>query len=742
MIQATQSDGWDTLAPVLGQRPHTLTVRDKLSDRSRPLLRFTLGKFRCEVRRSHDTLWIVARTAAGGIAMRGVYSPDGAIAVEKRATKKSKSASGDGETTSLRILGSSMGVFDVVLQTYSAAMFRVTVTLKPAAALLMPPQPWNIYPIDANNDPLATRGIVHAAQRGSAAAVLYFSLTKPAVGTVLYVQNLTALNDYCTQTHTTPNTVVGQGWPGLGFLIPDTEDKPLEKGTAVGISDAYVHLSQAIPADPRASAKLFLEMLANVYVELPRPATQYRDWPKMARATRRDLDHSPKLRTEEHGYLYLRPYTAAEYPDSMVQLTVLLPLMEFADWTQEKSPTARRLREAFPNFFDPKLGTIRRYLATVGQDKNADEVDSWYLYHPLTNLARLAKRGDEEAKTLFLTSLEFGIKVAHRFKYHWPVQYNLKTLAIITDNRKAGEGGQTDVAGIYANVLLEAWEITGDNRYLAEAKSAIESLRPLAFNIGYQFNLVAIGVLACLRLFKITGDDFYRDQAEVLLASFMHNTNLWECDFGPAKFFKTFMGVTCLHDGAYMAAYEEFEAFASFHDCLQLAGDDLSRPARLLMTEYFRYALERCWYYFPSELPADQLSEDVRNGHVDRKLAMPLEDLYADWQKPGAVGQETYGAGMAFTMVTRSHHTLAGAGFMLYCDYPITDLIVNGRRATFRIIGEPDFTCRLRLIKTGRAAVRAKVTSGDGKPLTAGHRGGDLEFSLAGGSRITIDWGR
>ena len=73
------------------------------------------------------------------------------------------------------------------------------------------------------------------------------------------------------------------------------------------------------------------------------------------------------------------------------------------------------------------------------------EVDSWYLYHPLINLARLAKRGDEEAKQLFLESLKFGIKVAQHFKYVWPVQYHLATLEILNDNRKPGEGGQTDV---------------------------------------------------------------------------------------------------------------------------------------------------------------------------------------------------------------------------------------------------------------------------------------------------------
>ena len=93
--------------------------------------------------------------------------------------------------------------------------------------------------------PFETKGAVLAAQRGSAAGVLYFTVTEPHVGSVLYFQNLTALNDYCEQTHTTPNTVVGKSWPGLGFTIPPTDDKPLQKGTPCGICDAFICYSTA-----------------------------------------------------------------------------------------------------------------------------------------------------------------------------------------------------------------------------------------------------------------------------------------------------------------------------------------------------------------------------------------------------------------------------------------------------------------------------------------------------------------
>lgn len=50
----------------------------------------------------------------------------------------------------------------------------------------------------------------------------------------------------------------------------------------------------------------------------------------------------------------------------------------------------------------------------------------------------------------------------------------------------------------------------------------------------------------------------------------------------------------------------------------------------------------------PDALPDDALAkDDIRNGHIDRKLSFPLEDLYGDGQPAGQVGQEIYGCGSA-----------------------------------------------------------------------------------------------
>ena len=731
---AKNAGKWDTLAPVHGLRPHDLAVQRELSDRSERLARFQLGDHMLDVLRGREVIWLRVRLAEGGVALRGIYSPDGDLEIEPVERHEHGLA--------LRVNGTTMGQFRAELTILDAAsmLFRWQTWLTPAADLLMPPQPWNIYPIDKHNDPAPTRGVVYAAQRGTAMGCLYFGVTQPAGGTCFYLQNLTALNDYCEQTETVPDAIVGYTWPGMGYTPPPSDQHALKKGREVSLCDAFVRLWPDTPADNHDCVRRFLDGVAAIYPLLDAPPVEYRDWPAMAAATVRDLTHSSKVSEEQNGYLYLHPYTSSEYPDSMVQLSVVVGLREYESWTGRPLPIAGRLREAVPNFFDPKLGILRRYLATVGPDKKADQSDSWYVYHPLLNLARLAIAGDEEAKGLFLKCLDYAVKVAHEFDYLWPVMFDLRTLEVLTENRKPGEGGQTDVGGLYAYVMLQAFDLTGDKRYIAEASAAVKATADLGFTIGYQFNNVAWGVVACLRLHKQTHDRFFLDQANVYLASFFHNVNLWECELGPAKHYRTFMGVTCLHDGPYMAAYEEFEAFAAFHEALDIAGDKLPPSAVLLLTEYCRHTLDRAWFFYPSSLPADILSKEVRNGHIDRSLAIPLEDLYASRDAPGAVGQEVYGAGMAMAMLSRSHHRIDGAPFVLFCGYPLREIKRDGaKQVSFRVWGVAGSSCECKLLPTDAALpdVHITVRGGDGQTSLDG---ADSSFQVPGDGRVTIRW--
>lgn len=274
--------------------------------------------------------------------------------------------------------------------------------------------------------------------------------------------------------------------------------------------------------------------------------TEYHDWMNRATMSLRDLAGAPAATIRHYGHRYVHPYTGAEYPDSMVQLSVVSALHDWGKWHDRKEPLEADLAAGLRMFFDKDLGAMRRYLPNVGDDKDANAVDSWYLYHPMLNLAHLALDGDNRAKRLFLDCMDFAIKSAHHFDYRWPVHYDITDFSIITKDAPADGRGQTDVGGTYAYVMLQAFELTDDKRYLDEARAALEAAKGLRFDINYQANLTAWSAAACMRMWRITDDRTYLELGYVYLASFFHNSVIWESEIDLARHYRVFMGVTCL----------------------------------------------------------------------------------------------------------------------------------------------------------------------------------------------------
>jgi hypothetical protein len=721
-----------------GQALTTAALREEsCAGRLKPIATLPLGdEFRADICPGADSLWVLVRgRGTGGLALRTAYAPGPPPTVEPLG--------GDDEDKTVREfrVAGAAGEQRVRVETPAPGLLHCTVTLTPETDLTLPYWPRDLYALD-NGDPFTAEGKVEAAQRGLNTGLVYARLDGGEPLTFLYQQDLTALNDYFRRTETKPDGAVGGQWPELGYLPPVTPKKALPGGQDTVISDAFLHVIPGDTGDERGSAARFLDHLASVYRHLERPETEFHLWPGRAEATCGDLETSSKATVREHGYRYVRPYADAEYPDCMVQLTVLLALRDYAGWRGDPLPLADELRRAVPNFFDIQLGTLRRYLPSVGDDKDADQVDSWYLYHPMANLGRLAAEGDEEARDLFLQSVEFGIRVARHFDYRWPVMYHVETLEVQQQGRDEQETGQTDVGGLYAYVTLQSYQLTGEARFLEEAKKAVRAMRELKFDAVYQTNTTAWGTTACVRLWQETGDEFFRDEALVLLASFFHNGGFWESRIKHAEKFPNFLGVTCLHDGPYMAAYECYESFAAFNELLEVAGDAVPESARLLVTEFCRYALTRGWYFYPSELPEEVLATEIRNGHIDRALAFPLEDLYADGQPAGQVGQEIYGCGMAPTFATRAFHRLGDAPFLFYCEYPIASIkAANRGAATFRVWGAPGFTCQARVMPQGKGATAPPVLEVAGEAV-AGRATpeGHTEFSLPAGAEVTVRW--
>ncbi|QNE33546.1 hypothetical protein F1C10_14485 [Sphingomonas sp. NBWT7] len=726
--------------------PFVLALRSALHEElGERVTSFEVGNIAVEVRAIGDSLWALARRQRqGGLAIRVAFMAGPFTWRLERAR--------EGEARRISV-DSAMGGHRIVFETAHDMLerLRVTVCFTPAVDMLMPFTPRDLYPIDRAGDPLGTAGIVQAQQRGVNAGLIYFRIEEPSFGNVLYFQNLTALNDVFLATGTKPEGVVGGIWPELGYLPPTpplgemSSAASLPAGKAVALSDAIMVFRHDPPPDERQSARHFLQMLGAAYRMIDLPQTSYRDWIDRADRTLDDLESAPEATIRHYGHRYVHPYTAAEYPDIMVQMSLISALHDWGKWIGEPTALEAELKRGVPKFYDAKLKTLRRYLPNVGKDKDADAVDSWYLYHPLLNLGNLALGGDGEARDLLLKSLDYAIKVAHHFDYRWPIQFKVTDFSVITETAGADGRGQTDVGGIYAWIMLQAYELTDEPRYIAEAQAAIEAAIGLGFDLNYQANLTAWGAAACMRLWRITNRHVYLDQSYVYLASFFHNSVLWQSRLGHASAYETFMGVTCLQDAPYMAIYECFEAFLAFERYLGDSGPDLEPAARLLVSQYCRYALSRAWFYYPDALPKEAIAAKQRdaNGHVDRALSFPLEDLYPDGQEAGQVGQEVYGAGAAFIFATRAFHHVEGAPFRLFCDHFVYACERTGDRAlSLTLDGGEACVADFSLVRVKRRAIgKPTLMTAGGDIIRPRHTGRDrIDFHVPASGRLILTW--
>ncbi|HEX3384686.1 MAG TPA: hypothetical protein VHS53_05845, partial [Mucilaginibacter sp.] len=530
--------------------------------------------------------------------------------------------------------------------------------------------------------------------------------------------------------------------------------KPLRANKPVVINDAFVAFDFEVDADEPSLVGKYLEMLAALYLELQKPRTNYKHWPDILDKGLKDLIDSPGCWSQVDGHQYFNAYVSdyATPPEIMVQLAVLLPLLDYVEWNDSELEVMRKIKEGLPSFYDEKIGTIIRWHPKVADQLKGDEeqkkpmtMDSWYLHHPLLNLSRLALKGDGAAKKLFLDSLEFSIKVAHHFNYQWPVFYKLDTLEVIKAETQPGKGGEKDVPGLYAHVMLQAWELTGQKRYLAEAEKSAQQLSGLGFDLFYQANNTAFSAGAMLRLYKVTKKAVYKELSYLCLANIFKNVRLWDCNYGYGKNFPSFFTLFPLNDAPYSAVYEEQEVFCAFHDYLRHAeGEDIFPAVRLLMAEYIRYLVDRAVFYYPTMLPKDMLQDKPKIGEVDPKLWIALEDLHDGWEKSGQVGQEVYGAGNAFGILPRHYMQVRGEEFMIYTDYPAYGFAAHKQKPVkFRLAGDDRLSCTIMVVKTGSKKLpELKVTSGKKNDAVKGRKvnGGHMAYHVSGNEQVTITW--
>lgn len=674
-----------------------LSAIDEFKFTKRTLLsRFKTHSMPCEIHKGRNSLWLLLKPGEkNALVCRLCYSPSDIKSFKRTGNKFT--------------VVSELGRFNVNIKYYEDEnIVRAETVFTPSKDVTLPFMPRDIYCV-AGNAPLKTKGKVYARQRGPKGGFCYFSISAPRSGSFLYFQNFTSLNKYFEISHTSPEKTVGGEWPELGFALPVSPDKVLKKGKQITLSDYFIAYSGDIPQRETEAGRQFLDLFSKIYLHLPKPQTEYFDWIDNAEKTINSLSTKNVLRRIRKGF-FLNAYTASieKPPESMVQLAILVPLIEYKEWKSGQAELISKLQKNISKFFDEKIGSIVRWLPgesfpeNNSEEEKADKMDSWYLHHSLMNYGRLAEYGNKEARKLFLKSVNYVMKVAHKFKYEWPIFFDLKSLKVIKDT-PPGELGEVDVGGLYAKVMLQAYKVTKDRQYVDEAEKAVAKMKGLGFGLMYQTNSTILSAGAIADLFKITHEKKYLDLSILCMANVIYNAWLWECDYGHAKNYSTFFGLPPLHDGKYMAPYEEAESLAVCNYYLKNFKDELPESVITLLSEYMKYLLHRGKFFYPEYLPESIIAEKSREGKIDKELTLPLEDIYDGWQKAGQVGQEVYGAATSFIAVTCSYINKEDLPFIIYCNYPalntaFKEVSNNEGKVEFRVYGNNKLNCEIRII--------------------------------------------
>ncbi|OCB78228.1 hypothetical protein B0A79_15585 [Flavobacterium piscis] len=689
-----------------------------------------------------DSLWIVALLPDNGkIAFRAAFAMNSCFEVVNIF---------DNQTIVIQ-LNTKLGSYEVRVDfpDKETPILHYTTTFKANMPLMIPFWPRDIIPLTQNGSVENTAGKIHMEQFGSRSGLLFASITKPATGSFFYFQNLTSLSEYCEVTQSESKNTVGGTWPEIGFQLPSTDKQPLPADKSFTISDAYVVLETEIFEETTSICEHFLNNLVKIYKALEQPRIEYHHWPEIAQKVVADLTNNKGAWTQKDGIPYLSAYLC-DYetpPESMVQLAVLTPFKEYEKWSAQKQPVCDDLIKGLPAFYDPKIKCINRWLPSMVDklDKSEEQkkemvMDSWYLHHPLMNLARLALDGDKTAEKLLLDSIDFVIKVAHHFKYEWPVFYNMETLEIIKEETAPGAGGENDVPGSYAHLMLLVFNLTKEKRYLNEAEKAAKKLADLGLNILYQANNTAFAAGALLELYKITNKKLYLDLSYTCLTGLFKNIQLYDCRYGYGKNYTNFFSIFPLNDAPYTAAYEELEVYAALSEYMIQAKDVEILPAlKTLLPEFIKYAVGRIAYYYPTMLPKEMLSEEVKTGEIQADLWIPLEDLYNGWEQSGQVGQEVYGAGMPFGVVPRQYIKIED-DFLVFVDYPVIQQTKRGKSLTIHLQGDKDMCCNLKILKLDDRNIKMKVFQ-DKDLLKAFYESAKIhEYRISGQAVIKVQW--
>src|SRR5215213_7948668 len=175
-----------------GISPWMLTLEKELrTERRSPYWTFSLRDFSFELIQGRQSLWVVARFPAGAeVAVRVAYCPDSDLTVEEIIHPDDGIENGNENEFEINV-DSTIGAFHIRLEFPNPdyPILRCTTKLTPRDSLFIPYWPRDLIVLGQSENMADSEGTVYTSQVGTRSGIVYFNISKPRGGTVLYFQN-------------------------------------------------------------------------------------------------------------------------------------------------------------------------------------------------------------------------------------------------------------------------------------------------------------------------------------------------------------------------------------------------------------------------------------------------------------------------------------------------------------------------------------------------------------------------
>jgi len=520
---------------------------------------------------------------------------------------------------------------------------------------------------------------------------------------IFYYSNYTSMNEYYKYLSLEPIDAVSKfSNTSFGYKPPISECFQIPANAQLTVTDSYIYLIPELGSDIEY-CRSFVECYAAIYDLIEKPDTEFADFRQVANNTLESLK-DPKCISNYYPQQLLRAYVNIEqaHTDLCTYLMVLTSFQQFNKTFGIGGDFNSGLEKAVDMFYVPELKTIFDVPnPKKPQDITTHPESTWYYTFNMLQLGKIAQYDDKHRiREIFLETIPYMMRFSRSVDYEFPIFADYMTLKI-EDPRLQG-----DMPGCYAYTMLTAYELTGNNEYLEEAKRSVEHFVGKGFKIGYEMHITASGIAACGWLYKITGDQHYLDISYIPLANLLRDTWLWESDLGYAYGYRTFNNIAAQRGCPVVGPVEQNEAWGFLREYYMKADKGLPASLKRLVPEYMKQMMASAYYSYPQTLPAEAVHPGPPYAVTDENLWIGLEGIYPGALKSGSIGQAVYMSGGAFRYAGYSYHQpiVKGnseimKGVFVYCEYPLVKCQwdKDAMMLDIETSGDAVYNCRMRI---------------------------------------------